>query len=176
LSNSRQLRLANQVFQTEDAFGDPIVDPVAGDPLSVNPDLADSNADIFVNEVFRTSYTLETRRTTITVNASRSDRQYQDSSRDTTTTLIGVSLGRALSGVTSATADFGFERYSDDKNPTQSDNEEHDTWTAGLGLTHTLTQRANVGLNYRFRHRDSDVQDDDYTENRISVFLAASWQ
>jgi uncharacterized protein (PEP-CTERM system associated) len=176
LSTARQQRLENQVYATEDAFGNPIADPVNGDPLDINPDLADSNADIFVNEVFQTSYTLATRRTTVTANLRYSERQYQDSSRDNTTTRIGLSLNRALSGVTSLDTNVSWERFTDDQNPTQDENREHDTWTAGLGLTHTLTQRTNVALNYRFRHRDSDVRDDDYTENRLSLFLTTSWQ
>ncbi len=176
LTNSRQRRLENDAYQTQDAFGDRILDPVTGDPQEVTPDLGDSNGEIFVNQVFRMGYTFQSRRTSLSLNIRRSEKRYAESSRDSTTTLTGLTLRRSLSGVTSANVRLAWERFSDDDNPQQAENREHDTWTAGLGLTHSLTQQTNVGLDYRFRHRDSDVRDDDYTENRISLFLATSWQ
>ena len=176
LTNSRQLRLENDAYRTQDAFGDRIVDPVTGDLQEVTPDLGNSDGEIFVNQVFRMGYTFQSRRTTLSLNLRRSEKRYAETRRDSTTTLTRLTLTRALSGVTRATTDLRWERFSDDDNPELSEDIEHDTWTARLGLTHSLTQQTNVDLHYRFRYRDSDVRDDDYTENRISVFLTTSWQ
>ena len=176
LSNSRRQRLANSVYRTEDAFGDRILDPVTGDPQEVNSGLGDSTGEIFVDQVFETAYTFRGKRTTLSLKIRRSEKRYAESSRDVTTTSTRLNLSRSLFGGTSATTTLRWERVSDDDNPDALDNREHDTWTAGLGLTHSLARRTRVSFDYRFRHRDSDVRDDDYTENRVSLSLRTSWQ
>jgi uncharacterized protein (PEP-CTERM system associated) len=46
-----------------------------------------------------------------------------------------------------------------------------ETWSGSLGINRQLSQRTNLGLNYRYTDRQSDSDLNTYTENRITLDL-----
>jgi hypothetical protein len=147
-----------------------------GADLPVSDTEPETTSSVFVNNAFRTSFTLEGRRSTLGIDASYNRYEYQDSSQDQKVYAVGASFSRKLSGVTSFNTFLRWGRNQDKDNPNEqiSDREEN-TWTAQMGLSRTLTPHATARFDYRYRTRDSNQPDDNYTENRITASISASW-
>jgi hypothetical protein len=54
--------------------------------------------------------------------------------------------------------------------------EKDNFWTAGTRLTYALTRALTLSLGYRYQRRDSNVQDADYDENRITISLSTAFR
>lgn len=75
--------LSNQVvFLATDQFGQPILNPVTGDPFLITANLPSIGTSTFVDERLALSYSLRGRRTTFTLSADMADQTYQDSIRE----------------------------------------------------------------------------------------------
>jgi len=48
----------------------------------------------------------------------------------------------------------------------------YDWVSAGIGLSHPLTDRLNLALNYRYTWRSSDQPDQGYTQNFVGLVLS----
>ncbi|MET0106806.1 MAG: TIGR03016 family PEP-CTERM system-associated outer membrane protein [Sedimenticola sp.] len=166
LTDRRSLR-DDDIFRSTDAFGYEI-DPITGDILPVGT-LAAINNSTFVNKRFDASYTLQGRRSTLTINANHSQQTYQDSTTDSEQSSIGVNATRTLSGKLSANAGLTLRTQS------QNSGNDADTITIALGVDHKLGQNSSFGLKYGISDRDSDQAGSSYTENRITASLNAKF-
>jgi uncharacterized protein (PEP-CTERM system associated) len=160
--------LSNQVvFLATDEFGQPIIDPVTGDPFLISGNLATIGTSTFVDERLALSYTLKGRRTRLTLNADTSDQTFQDSTREVSLRGLGVSLSRTLSGKVSA--DVGLNWNQQEERGTG--NRESDTWRLQAGLNQRLGQKTNLRLNYIYTDRSSNQAGQSYEENKLALTL-----
>lgn len=175
LSTAATERREFDVFEFEDAQGEPNLDPITGEPADIPPGAAPPSSSSFVSNTFRTDYVLETRRSRLGANAAYILRQYEDSSRDYSTAWTTVFWNRRLSPVTTGNLRLGWYWTKDEGNFTNSDNAEYTDWTFTAGITRKLTERTEIGAWYRFRDRNSKLSGDDYQENRINLAIRAVW-
>jgi hypothetical protein len=77
LTDSTALLGNQEVFLVTDEFGQPIIDPVTGEPFLISGDLATIGTSTFVDERLALSYTLKGRRTRLTLNADTSDQTFR---------------------------------------------------------------------------------------------------
>ena len=175
LSNAATERARFDVFEFEDDQGEPISDPITGEPADVPPGTAPPSSSDFVSNTFRTNYELRTRRSRLGADAAYILRQYEDSSRDYSSAWARVFWERRLSSLTNANLGLGWYWNKDENGDTNGDDAEYTDWTFTLGITRKLTERTEVGAWYRFRDRDSNRTDDDYRENRINLAIRAFW-
>ncbi|MET0012461.1 MAG: TIGR03016 family PEP-CTERM system-associated outer membrane protein [Sedimenticola sp.] len=166
LTDRRSLR-DDDIFRSTDVFGYAI-DPITGEIFPVGT-LAAINDSTFVNKRFDASYTLQGRRTSLTIKANHSQQTYQDSTTDSEQSSIGFSATRSLSGKLNANADLTLRTQS------QNSGNDADTVSIGVGVDHKLGQNSSFGLKYGFSDRDSDQSGASYTENRITASLNAKF-
>lgn len=119
-------QLSDQVvFQLVDVFGQPIIDPVTGDPFLLSQNISTINNSSFVSDQLSVNYSLKGRRTTLSLNGNLSEQTYQDSNREVSQFGLGASINRKLSGKISG--DLGLNwNESEEKvrlpaNPTHGD-------------------------------------------------------
>ena len=160
--------LSNQVvFFVTDPFGQPILDPVTGDPFLITANLPTIGVSTFVDERLTLSYSLKGRRTTFTLSGDMSDQTYQDSTREVSTMGLGATLRRTLSGTVSADISLNWDQQEE----SGTGNRESDIWRLQAGVNRQLGQKTNLRFNYSLTDRDSNQGGQDYQENRLSLIL-----
>lgn len=160
--------LSNQVvFLVTDPFGQPILDPVTGDPFLVTANLPTIGVSTFVDERFALSYSLKGRRSTFTLSADMSDQTYQDSTREVSSRGLGASLTRTLSGTLSGNISLNWDQQEE----SGTGNRENDIWRLQAGINRQLGQKTNLRFSYSLTDRDSNQAGQDYQENRLSLTL-----
>lgn len=155
------------VFLLVDAFGNPIPDPITGGPQYLVRDLATLNTSVFVDKRLELSYTLQGRRTNLTLNGNMSDQIYQDSTREVSSHGLGATLSRTLSGKLSG--DIGLNW--DEQEETGTGNREIETWRLQAGISQRLGKKTNLRFNYSYTDRESNQSGQSYDENKLSLTL-----
>jgi hypothetical protein len=164
LGYSRELTDARTLILQEQLFIE--TDPITNQPILVARDIPVLGDSVLVNERFDGSYTLQGKRSKLRISADHSTQIYQDAVTDGSKLMgLSVNFDRTLDGKTSANAGIRW-RHSE-----QSSGEEADTGSIDVGLTRKLGPKTNVKLSLRHTERDSDVADDSYDENRVTVAL-----
>lgn len=160
--------LSNQVvFLVTDPFGNPILNPVTGDPFFTVVDLPTIGISTFVDERLAVSYSLKGKRTTLTLNADMSDQTYQDSTREVSTMGLGATLRRTLSGTVSGDISLNWDQQEE----SGTGNRESDIWRLQAGVNRQLGQKTHLRFNYSFTDRSSNQSGQSYEENRLSLIL-----
>lgn len=160
--------LSNQVvFFVTDAFGQPILNPVTGDPFLISGNLATIGTSSFVDERLALSYTLQGRRTRLTLDADISDQTFQDSNREVSLLGLGVSLSRELSGKVSGDVSLDWNQQEE----SGTGNRESDIWRLQAGLNQRLGQKTRLRFNYIYTDRSSNQAGQSYEENKLTLTL-----
>ena len=137
-------------------------DPVTGDVYPV----AVLTNDIYVDQRFTGSYTLEGRRTTFTLSATHSTQVYQNSPQSSELAKLGMILTRSLSGRVRASAIVNW--YQQDKAASSS----AQTWQGALKLSVRLGRKTSMNVGYTYNQREDDVPANSYVENRANIGLS----
>lgn len=165
LTNATTLLSDRVVFPVLDPFGQPILDPITGDPLLVEGDLVTINDSVFVDKRLAVKYSLRGRRTTLTVDGTISEQVYQDSPREVSNQGLGATLSRTLSGQLSG--DIGLSWL--EQNESGTGNRETETWMVQAGLSQQLGETTNLRFSYRFIDRSSNQIGQSYEENQLAL-------
>ena len=118
-----------------------------------------------IDERFEASVALQGRVTTLTLRGQRSEQTREDNSDEGTFDDLNLDLSRALSSKLSLSLGA---RWEGDEDP---DGLTADTMRYYLGLSRQLGVNTSLSFNYQYSDRDSERVDDDYTENRVSLYL-----
>ncbi|WP_186297697.1 TIGR03016 family PEP-CTERM system-associated outer membrane protein [Sedimenticola selenatireducens] len=167
LTDSTTLLSDQVVFQVVDQFGQPIINPVTGDPFLLAQNISTIGNSTFVNDQLTVGYSLKGRRTTLSLNGNISEQTYQDSSREVSQYGLGASINRQLSGKISG--DLGLNWSESEEKGTAST--QSDTWRLSAGINQELGPKTNLRLNYSFTDRSSNQSGQSYEENRLSLTL-----
>ena len=143
--------------------------------------LPDEVFDLTDEEFFRKRFNLGFAymrgRSQISVNSFVEDREFNDPSEDERSTGANVSWEWQFGAKTGSVMDLRWVRNESSGNATlnngsQIDDSGDDTLVSlSIGLAHTLSQRLNAGATYSFTKRDSNVSEQDYRENRVTLQL-----
>jgi uncharacterized protein (PEP-CTERM system associated) len=158
---STQLTTVQQEFLQSPTFvqtgpnGLPVVDPATGLPVFVtrlDPTLTNES---YVLSHFFTGVNWTGNRTTVGLDATWNQREYQVSGDDQTDWGIGARLSRTLSADLTATARFGWTSYENGNTgngpgAAPAGGGDYDSWDAGLLLTKRLSDRSSVSGIYRY--------------------------
>ncbi len=167
VSNRRFAELEDAFFFLVDADGNPVTDPLTGDPLVVNiPQLQQVDED-FINTQLQVAISATGRRTTVTATATAAQRDYEVSGDEEESYGFALSANRRLGGDYSASAGASVRRAEDN---TGGDT---DTYDLRFSLSRQITRRTSASLD--FLHRNQDSVTNDYTENRIGLSLTTSF-
>ena len=155
LTTVQQEFLQAPTFVQNDSNGLPVIDPGTGLPVFVtrlDPTLTNES---YVLSSFFTGINWSGNRTTVGLDATWNQREYQVSRGDQTDWGIGARVSRTLSPDTTATARFGWTSYETGGTGTVpgagvAGNDDYDSWDAGLLLTRRLSVRSSVSGIYRY--------------------------
>ena len=165
-SYSRLVTNANTQLYTLNSTADSVFTGQFGGPPGGNIlPVASLNNDVFVNERFAVSYSLEGRRTKLTLSGSQSRQDYQNSSQSSELSNVRLAVSRTLSGRISANA--GLSWYRQDR----QSNDSADTWQGRVGVSVRLGRKTSMNLGYYYNKRDGDRAASNYEENRASLGL-----
>jgi len=141
------------------------VDPITGDVFPV----AVLNNDVFIDERVTASYSLQGKRTTLTLSGTQSKQDYENTAQDSELTRLGLSLSRTLTGRVSANAGLSWNQQD------RAANDSSEIWQANLGLSVKVGRKTSLNLGYNYNKRDSDQPTNSYEENRASLALNFSF-
>ncbi|MCG5512108.1 TIGR03016 family PEP-CTERM system-associated outer membrane protein [Ectothiorhodospira shaposhnikovii] len=102
--------------------------------------------------------------------AAREERLYQTDRGDQEINSFSANLGWRVAPRTQATLSSQWQRSDYDL-----DNRKDDLWNVGLGLSRTLGANTSAAIEYRYQERDSNQDDFDYQENRITATLSRTF-
>jgi len=172
IQTSRDETLNRRTFQPDDPFGNPVIDPITGQPIELIDDTPTLSTQAYVLSRFDLGYNLLlNRRDTVGLSAYYTIRDYQVTLREELRRGINASWSHGLSANTNANLRLWWEKFR-----LASDVSDDTTWRISLGVTHRLTKRTSLSLDLRHLERDSATPLLDYTENRVTLTLGTSWK
>jgi len=169
ITNRRNSRLVDEFFLLVDQNGNPIVDPISGQPIFVNiPQLEETDED-FLNTQLRGAISVTGLRTNVSLTGSVANRKFEVSGDEEDVYRVGLSASRRLGQGISATLFGNADRAEG------TTNGDSDSYDVGLRLSKSLSTRTSVSLDLLHRKREGDVAADDFEENRIGLTLSTSF-
>ncbi len=133
-------------------------------------DYATLTDEYYVIETLNTGFTLNTRRSSLSVNAHLTRREYEVSRNNGRDIGINTSLSRQLTPQTNAELALSWQ-----KNRANKSAPENTRWTLSLGLSKRLTEYTSANIGYKYRRLDSTGSVNEYRENQLSLSLASKW-
>jgi uncharacterized protein (PEP-CTERM system associated) len=170
LASARSQTAQQSAFSFEDSFGEPTIPNVGQtESKSLNVDNASPTSDVFLSDQFSLEYALETRRSNLSANLSYVNRDYGEIQGTESAVQLSLDWTRQLSAKTSGFTGFSW-RQTDAGDTEESDTSaRNEEFSVRTGLSRTLSEHLNMDFIYQFRNGD------DYTENRLSLGIAADW-
>jgi len=133
-------------------------------------DYATLTDEYYVIETLNTGLTLNTRRSTLDVNAHFTRREYEVSGNKGRDIGVNANWSRQLTPKTDAKVTVSWQ-----KNRVNENSAEQTRWRLSLGLSRRLTAYTSANLDYKYRRLDSTASTGEYRENLISLSLASKW-
>lgn len=123
----------------------------------------------FLSDRFSMGYTLQGKRTTLSIGGNYTKQTAGDAS-ETTGFGADVSVTRNITGLLSATAGIGWNRVE------QDDGTQSDRLNLNFGVNQKLSEKTSLSLNFAHAKRDSDTANDSYDENRVTLSLSHNFR
>lgn len=168
--SARDEVLQPSLFDREDDFGNLIRDPVLTNPVTISRSGPTLDEGHYLLDALTARVALAATRTSLVFTAAHRKRQYEEPEQpeDSTDTDFSAQLNRTL-----RTRLRGFLRLR------WRDHEEETTdyqqWTGSIGGSYQLGADFTLGLDLSHLERDASLDEDSYTENRVSLRLDKQW-
>jgi uncharacterized protein (PEP-CTERM system associated) len=148
-----------------DAFGDPVFDPATGTPLFEEPDLT---TNVYLSQRFSAGFRGRLTKTDWGVRIYNDRREFQSDGSSERVTGVASNVTWRLAPRTRLRADARWEEstFADEAG------REDTILRLGAALSRDLGRGADLSLGYSYRERDSDREDREFTENRITATLS----
>jgi uncharacterized protein (PEP-CTERM system associated) len=169
IESSRASRLESRPFVFVDDFGEPLTDPVSGQPLLGTADVLVPENEIRVNRRLNGAMEFTGRRTTFTLRVGAVSRDFQRSGGNEEELSASFVVTRALSRRMGARASGGWRTTE------FRDGREDDFWELQLGLARRLTPDVDLDLVLAHQRQDSTDGADEYDETSATARLRVSF-
>jgi uncharacterized protein (PEP-CTERM system associated) len=170
LTTQRQLVQESLQFVLVDEFGNPIPDPLTGDPLLIPLDVFRETNETIVDRRFRSSYALRGKRSTLRVSVNQSRRSFELSGGTDRTLGFDASLSRSLSRQSSATLSGRWQEAEDERTGA-----EDTIWDVRLRYSRRLSNHLSGNVTLTRIENDAERTEDSYEENRITAGLTVTF-
>jgi uncharacterized protein (PEP-CTERM system associated) len=144
IQNARQSVLTQQVIPFQDAFGNPISDPMTGGQVNQVVNTQTLIDETYVSSNLSALIAFQGRRTTVSLNAYMNWNTYQFSDVETVESAGSLSLQHRLSSKLSGRAVLLYRDYAYEPNADQ----DYDQYRLELGLSYRLGRKTTAGLAY----------------------------
>lgn len=171
LSSRRQLQVQQRLFyQYDETTGAPVTDPVSGSILLFPLDVLVPTNEVFIDRRANMRWSFSTRKTTTSIYASHSKREYQLSNTDETVTTAAFIWDLKLTKRNNIA-------FNANRQNTKTDVGDDSYSTVSLKLNRKLGRHVNSAFVLLHSRRNTDVTGDtnDYTENQLSANLDMKW-
>ncbi|MEN8180449.1 MAG: TIGR03016 family PEP-CTERM system-associated outer membrane protein [Pseudomonadota bacterium] len=158
------------LFNRQDAFGDMVRDPVLSNPVSATRSGPALDEGHYLLEAFHTNVVFSTSRTSLSLSARYSEREYEESllPQDSTDFSLSGQFTRKIRSNLSGTLGVSWIDH-------QEDLSDYEQWSASIGGIYNLGPKTSLRLNLSHLERDATLAALSYTENRASLSLNKSW-
>ena len=169
IETERARGLRQEVYRFKDAFGESIVPELGTDP-GASSMRSISTSTAYVLQRLALEYTLQTRRSTVSLGADYETYDYELSGADEEVAECHFSWTRSLSRDASANLLLRWsDRTRGTGTATTGEDVAVDEYAIDLGLRRKLSDHMSTSLNYGFRDYD------DGAENRVTVSIGLNW-
>ena len=164
ITTSSQQLLDRQLIPLEDAFGDPVLDPVSGDQVLLPVDRSTLTEEVQVSKRFSASASYRGRRGSASFSVFEDRRTFQLSGDEEHVFGFSASASRQLSRRTSMSLNGSWQR----SNPAGTGGG-NSLWSVGASLNYQFSQGINASLDLRRLTREGQRAADSHDEHRASV-------
>ena len=166
-TTTQTLQLSSQqFFALVDNKGNVIIDPITGLPVILVRNVFSLTDEDFLRERGEITVTMHTGKSDIVFGVFDERRTYSISNNSEDVSGTNASWTWRVAPRTSTLIGGGWQR----RNPVNTDNHE-DTWNGSLALIRTLSEHANLSLEYSHLQKNTYVVAGDYDENRVALQL-----
>lgn len=139
-----------------------------GDPILLEDTPVLVGDSPILNEVFSLRYAFNAGRTGFFISASDSQQTRAIDLGEGQFTRVSLSLRRSISPKLSVTFQTGW-REATGAGLTQAFSQEVEAWTGGVALSRRLARRSSLALSYRFTDQESNIAQNTFQENRLTL-------
>ena len=172
LTYDRGLRTVDPTaFELEQLLEQAIQQVLAGEPVTFTGTPTTITNSPILNEQFTLSYSYTGRRTTINLNAGRSEQTRAQDGRDSIFSNVSLSARRKLSRSLALETSVSWDDRETGDLASGVLQRDSDTWRARIGFEKELGVNTNLLFNYQYSQRSSEFAVDEYDENRLTLTL-----
>ncbi len=164
---TQQLLLDQQIYNTVDAFGNRIQNPLAAAAFR-NAALPTLTDEVFVTKTAQLSVSMKTGKSNLNASLSKTYREFELSGNEEEVTSLSAGWNWRFMPRSHSNIQVNWQETESKGNSVFSD----ERFDVSLGLNRNIFSRVNGSLIYRFIDQSSNDNLNSYTENRITANLS----
>lgn len=169
VDNRRTEQLVDSFFFVADSEGNPVLDPLTGNPVVVEGQALEQVDEDFITERLRGAILVSGRRTSFNLRGAMSRRNYEVSDSDEDSYDLGFDVNRLMGNKFRASISGNYQLQ---KNTAFGDSDYYDL---RVSLNRSIGRNSGAGVNLSHHERDAEDQGRSYTENRVGISLFTSF-
>ncbi|CAA9889371.1 conserved hypothetical protein [Candidatus Methylobacter favarea] len=154
------------IFQVQDPFGNIIPNPVISQQFQRPPNIPTLTNEVIVRKTWNFSVSFNTGKSTISANAFNEDRVFQVTGNNEKVRGFNATWNWRFASKTSAYIRPGWQHIERALNSTQDDR-----YDIAIGMNRSITPRLNGRIEFRHLNQKSDLNTNDFQENRATASL-----
>lgn len=163
----QEILLQQQIFTVQDAAGNDKIDPITNQAVQRAINLPTLTNDVIVRKTWNFSTSLNTGKSTVGASAFSEDRVFQLSGNKERVRGLSATWNWQFASRTSAYIRPLWQQTTD----TGITNTKSDRYDFSIGINRSITNRVNGKLELRHVNQKSDIDTNDYQENRATASL-----
>ncbi len=160
------------LFERQDEFGNLIRDPVLTNPVSATRTGPTLDEGYYLLDVFNARVVMSTERTSLSVSAWYTERDYEESltltPQDSTDVRLASQITRKLRPQLSGFIGVSWRDHEEELS-------DYVQWSTSIGANYQLGPQTSLRFNIAHLERDASGDDLSYTENRASLGFDKRW-
>lgn len=166
----QEILLQQQIFTVQDPSGNTILNPVTNQAVQFAINLPTLTNDVIVRKTWNFSTSFNTGKSTIGANAYTEDRAFQQSGLSEKVKGLSATWNWRFASKTSAYLRPLWQQTDSGTNASGI-NTRSDRYDLSVGINRSITNRINGNLELRHVNQMSDLNTNDYQENRATASL-----
>jgi hypothetical protein len=155
-----------QIFQVQDQFGNIIIDPVTRQPVQFALNIPTLTNEVIVRKRWNFSVSFATGKSTISANAFNEDRDFQVTGNNEIVSGLSGTWNWQFASRTSAYLRPTWQQTERAINSTKDER-----YDVAIGMNRSITSRLNGRIEFRHLTQKSDLNGNDFQENRATANL-----
>ncbi|MDD5579534.1 MAG: TIGR03016 family PEP-CTERM system-associated outer membrane protein [Methylobacter sp.] len=155
-----------RIFRVQDQFGNIIINPVTGQPVQFALNLPTLTNEVIVRKRWNFSVSFNTGKSTISASAFNENRVFQVTGNNEKVSGLSATWNWQFASKTSAYISPTWQQTERAINSTKDER-----YDVAIGMNRSITSRINGRLEFRHLNQKSDLNTNDFQENRATANL-----